>query len=169
MLSFQEKLDICSSYPELQRRDVSLGRVNFHYEESAHEKKTVVYHLHPNGNGYVYGGLVPGVSADDKGFVNIRDYSADELRSLIRKSIDSLTGPASGEAARPAQAAAEGGESGKKQRWVNEKQETLTVHYEDELWYIYAGANLESACETYEEVEEYMQEEGFRLAGEALA
>lgn len=56
MLTFEEKLSIIETFPELQRKDVSLGRVNFHYPESVQEKKIVVQHLHPNGNGFVYAG-----------------------------------------------------------------------------------------------------------------
>ena len=56
MLTFTEKLAIIESFPQLQRKDVSLGRVNFHFEESVYDKKIVVQHLHPNGNGYVYAG-----------------------------------------------------------------------------------------------------------------
>ena len=55
MLSFQQKLDLFSSFPELTRNDVSMGRVNFHFEGSQHEKKTVVFRLHPNGGGYNMG------------------------------------------------------------------------------------------------------------------
>lgn len=56
MLTFEEKLSIIETFPELQRKDVSLGRVNFHYPDSVQEKKIVVQHLHPNGNGFVYAG-----------------------------------------------------------------------------------------------------------------
>ncbi|MGQ0517887.1 hypothetical protein ACT453_49800, partial [Bacillus sp. D-CC] len=54
MLTFEEKLSIIESFPELERKNVSLKRVNFHFEESRLDKKNVVYHLHPNGNGFVY-------------------------------------------------------------------------------------------------------------------
>lgn len=148
MLSFEEKIAIIERFPELERKNVSLGRVNYHYEESAFEKKTVVYHLHPNGNGFVYAAMVPGYAkqADDKGLVNIRDFPADELEALVRESIRSLSG---------------GGKPGPKETWTGPDQHKLTVFYEDELWYVYAGDQLESAFETYEEVEEYMAEEGF--------
>ena len=49
MLTFEEKLAIIESFPELEKRTVSMGRINFHYEESASDKKNVVYHLHPMG------------------------------------------------------------------------------------------------------------------------
>lgn len=91
MLTFEQKLAILDSYPQLERKNVSLGRVNYHYEESQHDKKTVAFHLHPNGNGYVFAGLLRGYETDDKGFVNIRDYSESELRSLLDASITSLS------------------------------------------------------------------------------
>lgn len=153
MLTFQEKLAILESFPELERKDVSLGRVNFHYDQSAYDKKTVVYHLHPNGNGYVYAGLVPGVSTDDKGFVNIRDFTEDELRSLVGKSISSLSAkPAGGE---------DGSEDAPEELWTGPDNQSLTLKFEDELWYVFAGLNLEAAFETYDEAEQYLQEEGF--------
>lgn len=91
MLTFEQKLAILDSYPQLERRNVSLGRVNYHFEESRHDKKTVASHFHPNGNGFVYAGLLRGYESDDKGLVNIRDYSEAELRELVDASITSLS------------------------------------------------------------------------------
>lgn len=175
MLDFASKLAIFSSYPELARKDVSLGRVNFHFEGSQHEKKTVGYHLHPNGNGFVYAGLIPGAKTDAKGFANIRDASEDELRRLIEASIASLSASADGPAGARAATAASGPAAGRPEpaektttpgqlqpsRWTNAEGQSLRLTFEDELWYIFAGANLEAAFETYEEAETYMREEGF--------
>jgi hypothetical protein len=83
MLTFEEKLSIIESFPELERKNVSMGRINFHYEASAYDKKNIVYHLHSNGNGFVYGAELNGYKKNDKGMVNIRDFSADELRTII--------------------------------------------------------------------------------------
>lgn len=165
MLSFQEKLEICLSFAELTRKDVSLGRVNFAYEDSAFDKKTVVYHLHPNGNGYVYAGRLQSVPTDDKGFANIRDAGAEELRGLIARSIASLSPgeEALPRTAAPAPAAAAPAAGG--QLWRGPDKATLTLRHEDELWYIWAGSNLESAFETLEEAEEYLREEGFSPDG----
>src|SRR5690606_19311087 len=80
LLTFEQKIAIAETFPELSRKDVSLGRVNYHYEDSLHEKKTVVYHLHPNGNGFVYAALVEGADTDHKGLVNIRECSEEEFR-----------------------------------------------------------------------------------------
>lgn len=156
MLTFEQKLAVLESFPELERRNVSLGRVNFHYENSLYDKKTVVYHLHPNGNGYVYAGLLDQYETDAKGLVNIRDYSEEELRTLVEASIRSLSQRAPEEAA-PAKKR----KPAKEQRWRNESGEILLLKYEDELWYLYTGLNLEAAFETFEEAEAYLQEEGF--------
>ncbi|MCZ8522143.1 MULTISPECIES: hypothetical protein [Paenibacillus] len=153
MLTFEQKLAVIESFPELKRKDVSLGRINFHYDESAHEKKVVVYHLHPNGNGFVYAGAMDGHETDDRGLVNIRDYEEEALRGLIKASIQSLAPKSAAEQAV--------GASSRDERWMNAEGQTLSLVYEDELWYVYAGLNLESAYETYEEAAEYLKEEGF--------
>ncbi|MNI03624.1 hypothetical protein D3C73_565270 [compost metagenome] len=159
MLTFEQKLAILDSYPELERRNVSLGRVNYHLEQSRHEKKTVAFHLHPNGNGFVYGGLLRGYETDDKGMVNIRDYGESELRSLLEASIASLSmfipeAPAPGKRKKKTAPAAES-------LWTNHEGHTLSLKPEDDLWYLYAGLQLEMAFETLEEAEEYLAEEGF--------
>jgi hypothetical protein len=153
MLTFEEKLAIIAKFPELERRDVSLGRVNFHYEQSAYDKKIVVYHLHPNGNGFVYAGQLHGYETDDRGLVNIRDYSSDALNTLIQASIQSLAPKTTAELAVIGDA--------QEERWTGPDNQTLLLVQEDEMWYVYAGLNLESAFETYEEAVEYLKEEGF--------
>ncbi len=158
MLSFEEKVAIVQSFPELLRKEVSLGRVNFHYEKSAYDKKIVVYHLHPNGNGFVYAGLLQGYDTDGKGFVNIREYAAEQLRSLIDESIRSLSVKAV-ERSSDHDVSKASGEL--ERRWSGPDQQLLLLKHEDDLWYVYAGLSLESAFETYEEAEEYLREEGF--------
>jgi hypothetical protein len=155
MLTFEEKLAIIESFPQLQRKNVSLGRVNFHYEESAYDKKVVVYHLHPNGNGFVYAGHLPNYDTDEKGLVNIRDYSADELRSLVELSIHSLS--------YDSESGPEYSTSDEQQgeRWTGPEEQSLLLVHENDLWNVYTGMNLEASFETYEEVEQYMREEGF--------
>ncbi|NQX58461.1 hypothetical protein [Paenibacillus qinlingensis] len=156
MLSLDEKLAIAASFPELARKDVSLGRINFHYLESDYEKTTVLYHLHPNGNGFVYAEYIPGCTVDAKGLINIRDYSEDELREIIAKSIQSLTRSGS-----PKISKVEEVQNPQEEIWVDEDGNTLSVTFVEDLWYIYAGENLDCAFETYEEVQEYLEEEGF--------
>lgn len=157
MLTFEEKLAIIESFPELTRTDVSLGRVNFQFENSLYDRKNVVYHLHPNGNGFVYAGLLRNFSQDEKGLINIRDYSELQLRTLLRQSIDSLSVREEEPAPKPSR-----NRKKKDQLWTNEDNHSLVVKWEDDMWYVYSGLNLEMAFESYGEVEEYMKEEGFR-------
>ncbi|MEI7025430.1 hypothetical protein [Paenibacillus sp. y28] len=165
MLTFEQKLAIIETFPELDRRQVSLGRINFHYEQSVHEKKTVVYHLHPNGNGFVYAGLLPDVETDDRGMVNIREYEADDLRELIRASIQSLSlqtdENAGGEPAAAEADTEEEQQPVQEEQWVNTEHAQLRLVLEEEMWYVYAGLNLDSAFDTYEEAVDYLREEGF--------
>ncbi|MFD2616282.1 hypothetical protein [Terrilactibacillus laevilacticus] len=149
MLTFEQKLEIIESFPELERRDVSLGRVNFQYNDSVKEKKNVVYHLHPNGNGYVYAGELEGYPTDDKGFVNIRDFTEDELHSIVEKAIFSLS--------------EEGQPKPEEETWINREKQTLQLIHEDEMWTIYAGPNLVDSFGSHEEAALYLKDEGFRL------
>lgn len=159
MLTFEQKLAVLDSYPQLERRNVSLGRVNYHFEESRHDKKTVASHIHPNGNGFIYAGLLRGYESDDKGMVNIREYSEAALRELVEASIASLSmyipeAPAPAKRKKKTQSAAE-------TVWKNADGHRLSLRFEEDLWYLYAGLQLEMAFETAEEAEEYLAEEGF--------
>lgn len=152
MLTFEEKLSIIESFPQLERKDVSLKRVNFHFEESRLDKKNVVYHLHPNGNGFVYGGDISGYKTDDKGMVNIREFSEEELRTIIQKSIDFLSQEE--EAVKT--------ESYLAEEWHNADGHTLTLIQEDEdMWNVYAGELLDGTFNSYGEAASYLDEEGF--------
>lgn len=143
MLTFEEKLAIIESFPELTRKDVSLNRVNFHYEDSIFEKKIVVYHLYPNGNGFVYAERIGEYETDKKGMVNIRDFTEVELRNIIREAIESLSPQ-------------------KPETWVNDENHTLTLINEYDLWNVYAGDLLDGTFPTYNAAINYLEEEGFR-------
>ena len=137
------------SFEELSRKNVSLNRVNFHYEESLYDKTIVVYHLHPNGNGFVYTGNMPQYKGNQKGLVNIRDFNEEELREIIRASIDHLA--TEEEIVPPVE-----------QNWEDLEGHTLTLLEEDDRWNIYAGENLEDSFGGYDEAALYLREEGFR-------
>jgi hypothetical protein len=139
-----------------------MGRVNFHYEASIMDKKIVVYHLHSNGNGFVYAEHIPHTATDDKGFVNIREYSADELRFIIQASILSLSEEnasrvVSEDAAEAIPA------SSTEESWTDAEGQILILVEEDDLWNVYTGSNLEMAFETYTEAKQYLIDEGFSL------
>ncbi|PLT30538.1 hypothetical protein [Peribacillus deserti] len=156
MLTFEQKLAIIESFPELTRKDVSLKRVNFHYEESMKDKKNVVYHLHPNGNGYVYGEFLKGYETDDKGMVNVRDFSEEELRSVIEKSIESLSAGHVDDLDQDYTV--------QEEHWNNMENQTLTLVNEDDMWNVYAGLNLDGTFPSYNEARSYLEEEGFTKA-----
>ncbi|KEK22825.1 hypothetical protein [Bacillus gaemokensis] len=153
MLTFEEKLSIIESFPQLERKNVSLKRVNFQFEESRLDKKNVVYHLHPNGNGFVYASGIKGYKTDDKGMVNIREFSAEELQSLIQKSIELLS-------QEPEEVVVQA-EPAKEEEWRNEDGHILTLIQEDDMWNVYAGVNLDGTFNSYPEATEYLDEEGF--------
>ena len=153
MLTFEEKKKIIESFSELTRHDVSLHRVNYHYEESHSDKKVVIYHLHPNGNGFVYAGKLKVPNKDSKGMVNIREFSEDDLRSLIEQSMTSLQ--QTGETKEEAEFVFD-------ERWLNKEKHSLIVVHEDEMWNVYAGDLLDGTFPSYNEAKQYLLEEGFK-------
>ncbi|MDR6722820.1 hypothetical protein J2W91_001272 [Paenibacillus amylolyticus] len=171
MLNVEQKLEILESYPQLQRKNVSLGRVNFHYEDSAYEKKVVALHIHPNGNGYIYAGLLPNYETDAKGFVNIRDYSEADLRTLLDATIQAMSyNPEAVEVVEKApipQASAPLTLSSGGGVWINEEGQTLTLKYDNDMWCVFTGHDLEMAFESRSEAGEYLHEEGFKPQAQA--
>ena len=92
MLTFEQKQQIIEEFPQLTKKEISLKRVNYHFEESLYEKTIVVEKLHPNGNGFVFvGDLLKYEKEADKGLVNIRDYSEADLREIIQDAINYLS------------------------------------------------------------------------------
>jgi len=147
MLTFEEKTTIIETFPELSKKEVSMKRVNYHYEQSLYEKKTVVYHLHPNGNGFVYVGDLPQYNPDDRGYVNIREASEEELRNMLSDSIRYLS-----EYMEPEEI---------EEIWLNGHNHKLTLLEEDGFFNIYHGYNLEESFGTYDDASGYLREEGF--------
>jgi len=155
MLTYEEKELIIQEFPKLTRKEVSLNRINYHYEESLFDKTTVVYHLHPNGNGFVYVGDLPQYKeVEEKGLMNIREFSGDELRQAIKDSIAYL-----------ATAEEEFVEDEIEEEWRNKEESKLTLLQEDTLWNIYHGYNLEESFGSYDEAKAYLVAEGFRCVG----
>ncbi|MBS4196099.1 hypothetical protein [Lederbergia citri] len=152
MLTFEEKQAIIESFPQLSKKEVSMKRLNYHYEDSLYDKTVVVYHLHPNGNGFVYVGDLPGYQSDNKGLVNIREATEEELRKIIADSIHYLSEETeSSEEINPPEF-----------EWRNEEGQILILKYEDMLWNIYAGLNLVDSFGAKSNAETYLQEEGFK-------
>ncbi|WP_438349343.1 hypothetical protein ACP8HI_01230 [Paenibacillus sp. FA6] len=160
MLNFEQKLEILESFPTLQRKNVSLGRVNFHYEESQSDKKTIALHIHPNGNGYIYAGLLQGYDLDEKGYVNVREFTAEQIKTLVEASIRSLSNDGE-EGESESEGVREENHFYDAEVWINGEEESLTLTRDEDLWYIYTGPSIEMVFGTLQEAKEYLWEEGF--------
>lgn len=148
MLTFEQKQEIIESFPELTRKEVSMKRVNYHYEESLQDKTVVVQHLHPNGNGFVYVAGLPNYEVDGRGLVNIREATKEELLNTIADSIQLLK--TDEEAAEPVE-----------EKWIDAEGTELVVMQEEEFWNVYHGLNLEESFGDYAELNAYLTEEQF--------
>lgn len=154
MLTFEQKQQIIEQFPELSKKEVSMKRLNYHFDGSLYDKTVVVQHLHPNGNGFVYAAGMKGYEPDGRGLVNIRDYTEDELREIISAAIRSL----STEEQQPEPLT---------EVWQHPEGAKLTMLEEDGFYNIYHGYNLEEGFGDYEEAVSYLQEEGFALKTKA--
>lgn len=150
MLTFEQKQKIIEEFPELTKKEISLKRVNYHFEETLYEKSVVVEKLHPNGNGFVFiGDLLKYEKEANKGLVNIRDYNEADLREIVQASIDYLSeeieevGPTI-------------------EVWQSREGTTLELIYNQRAWNIFHQDNLEESFGTREAAVEYLREEGFR-------
>ncbi|HEX5565257.1 MAG TPA: hypothetical protein VFX34_09855 [Sporosarcina sp.] len=152
MLTFEQKQQIIEeTFPELARKEVSMKRLNYHYEDSLYDKTVVVQHLHPNGNGFVYVEGIPGYEADDRGLVNIREATEEELIATIRDAIRALS-------------TEEEEEEPIEEVWENEQGQKLTLLEEEGFFNIYHGYNLEEGFGDYKEAVDYLKEENFKLS-----
>lgn len=150
MLSFEQKQQIIEEFPKLTKKEISLKRVNYHFEDSLYEKTIVVEKLHPNGNGFVFiGDLLKYEKEAEKGLVNIRDYSEAALREIIQDAIDYLS-----EEELDISPAIE--------IWSSREGTELELIYNNRSWDLYFNDNLEETFGTREAAVEYLREEGFR-------
>lgn len=151
MLTFEQKQAIIDQFPELVKKEISLKRLNYHFEGSLYEKTVVVEKLHPNGNGFVFvGDLAKYASiASDKGLVNIRDFSEAALKEIVADAIAYL--------------AEEIVDEPIIELWRDREGAELQLHFEEPVWNIYHKGNLEDTFGTKEDAANYLHEEGFRF------
>ena len=152
MLTFEQKQAIIEQFPELVKKEISLKRLNYHFEGSLYEKSVVVEKLHPNGNGFVFvGDLLKYESiASDKGLVNIRDFSEEALKEIITDAIAYL--------------AEEIVDEPIIELWRNREGSELELHFEEPVWNLYHKGNLEDTFGTKEDAAGYLREEGFHFS-----
>ena len=151
MLTFEQKQAIIESFPQLTKKEISLKRLNYHFEDSLYEKTIVVEKLHPNGNGFVFvGDLLKYEKQAVKGLVNIRDFTESELRDIITDAIDYLS--------------EEIDDSPVIEYWTSREGTKLELEFNNRAWNIYHQGNLEETFGTREDAVAYLREEGFRLS-----
>ena len=152
MLTFEQKQAIIESFPQLMKKEISLKRLNYHFEGSLFEKSIVVEKLHPNGNGFVFVGdlLKYEQEVNDKGLVNIRDYSEQQLREIVETAIHYLS--------------EEIDDSPIIENWTSREGTKLELEFNNRSWNIYHQGNLEETFGTREDAVAYLREEGFRLS-----
>lgn len=150
MLTFEEKQEIIDTFPQLTKKEVSMKRLNYHFEDSLYDKKVVVQHLHPNGNGFVYLENVPGYQTDERGLVNIREVTAEVLRQMVEDAIEGLRTEIEPII----------------ERWTD-GQHVLVLQEELDAWGVYHEGNLEDSFGDYEEAVNYLKDERFTLEEEA--
>ena len=94
MLSYQEKMNILSSFSQLHSYEIKYNKTNFYYDGSKTRRKIIARELRPTGNGYIYTGFLEEFKGKrhDDGFSNIDRVvnSEVEFRLLIQKVIDSF-------------------------------------------------------------------------------
>lgn len=151
MLTFEQKKEIIGRFPQLTEKSISMNRLNYHFEGSQYEKTIVVEKLHPNGNGFVYVGDLLAYKSDDRGLVNIRDFSEQQLVEVIEDSILYLT-----------EVDEVKEEVVIEESWKNNSNDQLLLVHEDPFWNVYHAFNLEESFGTREEAEAYLREEGFK-------
>ena len=150
MLTFEQKQQIIESFPQLVKKEISLKRLNYHYEDSLYEKTIIVEKLHPNGNGFVFvGDLIKYEKEAVKGLVNIRDYSELQLREVIQDAIDYL-----GEE--------EVDEGPIIEIWSSREGSEIELIYNGRSWDVLFQGNLEESFGTRQVAVEYLREDGFR-------
>lgn len=129
-----------------------MRRLNYHYEESLFDKTIVVQHLHPNGNGFIFLPDVAGYETDERGLVNIREATEEEIKTMIRLSIGLLSAEEQIELL--------------EEVWTNGASDLLLKEEVAGYWNVYHGDNLEDSFEEQEEAIAYLKEEGFERKGE---
>lgn len=149
MLSFAEKKAIFDEFEELAMHEVSLKRLNYHFEESAVPKTTVVKFLHPNGNAFIYAGYLPEEDTM-KGYISVLEEDAEMIRQMTADAIEYL------------KKTVDGYEEGYQENWVEDHGDYLTLEYRNGMWSIIMSSGaLEAIFKTRDAAVGYLEDEGF--------
>lgn len=101
MLNFEQKKSIFQSFQELQEKNMGNSGMNYIYPDSIQRGKILSKQLLPSGNGYVIGKYMDeetirtkGYVVDNRGWINIKDFSSGDLHEVIIKAMMSMSGKA---------------------------------------------------------------------------
>lgn len=99
MLSFEQKKAIFRSFQELQEKRLRNNKLNYIYQDSLQRGKILSTQLQPNGSGYINGKYMDGniirtkgYIVDPRGWINIKDFSAEDLHEIITLAMISMSG-----------------------------------------------------------------------------
>ena len=91
MLSYQDKIRILESIPELSRKNISNARVNFVFYDARGKRRAVASEIYLTGNGYLCVRFLEEYLhlRDTSGFINIDQHveGEGELRALVAEII----------------------------------------------------------------------------------
>ena len=97
ILSLETKKSIFHSFEELIEKSISNNRLNYEYPQSLQRGKKLATQLHPSGSGYVIGKYMDqetieskGYKVDTRGWINIKEFSENELREVIEIAMMSM-------------------------------------------------------------------------------
>jgi hypothetical protein len=96
MLSFEEKKAIFHLF-KLKEKKISNGKINFLYPESKQKGQVLAKELQSSGNGYVNGKylpkeICPEYKVDARGWISIKEFSDEELKTVITEAMTSMSG-----------------------------------------------------------------------------
>jgi len=80
-------------FQRLREKQDKFDRFFYYFDNSSSRKKIVAREFTESGNGYVFSTYIPeykDVLYKD-GSVCVKDFTAEQLKNIIRKSIDSLS------------------------------------------------------------------------------
>ena len=97
VLTLEQKLDIFSLF-ELEVKKRSNQRIDYDYPASKQRGKKLATQLYKSGNGYVIGKYLSeevikanGYEVDPRGWINIMNFSSDELKKVIIEAMKSMS------------------------------------------------------------------------------
>ncbi|QIL46881.1 hypothetical protein G7081_07240 [Vagococcus coleopterorum] len=150
MLSFEEKKAIFDSFEELTCQPVSLNRLNYHFEESAIPKTTLVKFLHPkSGNAFIYAGYLPGQETKG-GYISVHGDTKEQIIEKVNLALEFL------------RLTEDGFPEGYEEEWRDNHGDELTLRYQNYMWVVVmtSGA-VEAVFKTKQQAEGYLMDEGF--------